>query len=236
MIKLKNEIDIRYIKKAKKIGEEILKKISKYIKPGTTSKQLDKKIEMLVRLKGAKPSFKGYKGFPTATCISINEDIIHGVPDDEILREGDIVKIDLGINYKGYYSDQAKTYFVGESLVFDHFRLVYATKTALDGAIKVAIAGNTIGDISAVIEEIARNYGFGILEDYAGHGVGFAVHEDPIVPNRVGKNKDTVLQKGMVLAIEPMFVLGQGKYIKREGGAIEADGLSSHWERTIIIE
>jgi len=238
MIQLKNETDIKYIKKAIIIGERILNIMPRYIKTGMTSNRLNKIIEFLIFIYRSKPSFKGFHGFPSASCISINENIIHGIPNDVPLKNGDIVKIDLGIKYKkGYFSDQARTYIVGDPLSSDHFTLVYATQLALEFATKTAIPGNTVGDISKVIEKIAKSYGLGILENYGGHGVGLAVHEDPFVPNKVGKNKDVKLVKGMVLALEPMFVLkGIGNYtVTKDGWTIKADGLGAHFERTIII-
>lgn len=235
-IKLKNKHDIKHIKKAIKIGERILDIIPRYIKPGITSKRINKIIEFLIFIYRAKPSFKGYKGFPTASCISVNEDIIHGVPNGIPLKDGDIVKIDIGIKYKGYYSDQARTYFVGDNPSEDDFRLVKATQLALDRAIDVAVKGNYIGDISHVIEQTAEDFKLGILKDYAGHGVGFDVHEEPKVPNVIGLDEDVKLVKGMVLAIEPMFVMGKGNYIKRGDWNIEADGRGAHFERTVIIQ
>jgi len=237
MIRLKNEIDIKYIRKAIKIGEHILQRIARWIEPGITPKRLNKYIEHLIWRYNSKSSFKGFQGFPSASCISVNEDIIHGVPNDVPLNNGDIVKIDVGINYKNYYSDQARTYIVGGGIPSspDTFRLLFATELALGYAKKTAIAGNTIGDISSVIEKIAKRYGLGILKDYCGHGVGFEVHEEPRVPNVVGLDKDVKLVKGLVLALEPMFVLGKGNYRMYEDGTIEADGLSAHFEKTIII-
>lgn len=235
MIRLKNETDIKYIKKAIKKGEYILKRIARHIKPGITPVIINKEIERLVRVNRATPSFKGYEGFPTTSCISVNENIIHGVPNDIPLKNGDLVKIDLGIDYKGYKSDQARTYIVGERL--DHFRLIYATKLALDRAIKIAIPGNTIGDISRTIEKTAEEFELGILKDYCGHGVGFDVHEDPRIPNRVGADKNVELVKGMVLAIEPMFILnGSGDYeILFDGWTVRAGENTAHFEKTIII-
>lgn len=237
MIELKNKTDIKYIKRAIVIGEHILSRMARYMKPGVTPKQLNKKIEFLIWLNRATPSFKGYQGFPSASCISINKTIIHGVPNDVPLKNGDIVKIDLGIEYKKYISDQSRTYFVGELLKnVEDFRLVYATKLALDRAKKVAIIGNTVGDISKAIEDTAKEFGLGILRDYAGHGTGYEIHEPPRIPNRVGLDRDVKLVKGLILAIEPMMVLGKGNYTIAENGFdVIADGRSAHFEATVVI-
>lgn len=238
MIRLKNEIDIKYIKVAIAIGEKILTRMDRWIEPGITSKRLNKYIEHLIWRYDSKPSFKGYNGFPTASCISVNENIIHGIPNDIPLKNGDLVKIDIGINYKGYFSDQARTYVVGESSSLTDLLLVYATHRALEKAMLLCVEGNTIEDISKIIETTAEDFEVGILKAYYGHGVGFDVHEDPIIPNRakIGIDKDVKLVKGMVLAIEPMFVIGKGTYIKNKDGSVIADGQSAHFERTIIIQ
>jgi len=239
MIRLKTEHDIKYIKKAIKIGEDILDKLDRCIIPGVTTEGIAKNIGSMIFWRGVKSSFLNYKGFPSVACISVNEDIIHGIPNYRGLKKGDIVKIDLGINYKGYYSDQARTYIVNESPSRDVDAIILkeATSEALFRAIHVAKEGNTIGDISREIENTAKEFKVGILKDYTGHGVGFEVHEEPRVPNRIGADKDVKLVKGMVLALEPMFVFnGKGNYtIAKDGWTVEADGIGSHFEKTIII-
>lgn len=237
MIRLKSEKDLIYIEHAINVGESILTRISRYIKEGITPEWIDKKIGFLLLLNRSKASFKGYNGFPANSCISVNERIIHCVPDDRLFKEGDIVKVDLGVDYVGYKSDQAKTYIVGNAKSHNHAVLVGATHLALENAILKALPNNTIGDISIAIEEIAKEFNLGILKNWGGHGVGFEVHEEPHIPNIVGKNVDVRLEKGMVLAIEPMFVLGDGNWVKLSDGGIEtADKtLSAHFEKTIII-
>lgn len=238
MYKLKTEKDIIQIQKAINIGLVYLYKIKKHVKPGITTLKLNNILEKWLNRPEAEASFKGYNGFPYATCMSVNKDIIHGLPNNKKLEVGDILKIDLGINYKGYYSDQAETIFVGEHFRNkEEFRLVYATKLALDRAIKVAIVGNSTNTIGTVIEATAKEFGVSILKDWTGHGVGFGVHEEPRIYNNYCLNNLINLKKGMVIAIEPMFVIGQGNYkIKEDGFTVEADGFGAHFERTVIIK
>lgn len=235
MIGLKNGKDIKYIKKAIKIGETTLSKISSYVELGVTTLELNDIIESIVIKLGGKSSVKGYKGFPSATCISVNREIIHGIPNSIPLKEGDIVKIDIGVEYKGYYSDQARTFVVGRLKSIEHDNLLHTTELALIGACELAHNKCSLKELSQFIEKSAREAGLGILRDYCGHGVGFAVHEEPRIPN-VNHNIALQLKKGMILAIEPMFVIGQGFYtIKSDGWTVIADGIGSHFEKTIII-
>ncbi|MDD4896918.1 MAG: type I methionyl aminopeptidase, partial [Atribacterota bacterium] len=203
--------------------------------------QLDQMAETFIKKHGGIPSFKGYgpKGqeFPSSICISINDEIVHGIPGDKILKEGDIVSIDIGTNLHGYFGDIAATFGVGEiSNVAKN--LIKTTKDCLSAGIKQAIKGNFIGDISYTIQLIAEKNGFSVVREYVGHGVGLKVHEDPQIPN-YGKAKTGLkLEKGMVIAIEPM--LNQGDYrtiCNSDGWTVKtADGsLSAHFEHTIVI-
>ena len=239
MIRIKTEKDLHYITHAINIGESILSRISGYMRNGITPQWLDKKIGFFLLLNRSKASFKGYQGFPANNCISVNSEIIHCIPSDIPFESGDLVKVDLGVNYKGYFSDQARTYIIDATPRNPNdFKLLYATRTALERAVEVAKVGNSIGDISRAIETTAKEYDMGILKNYGGHGVGFDVHEEPKVPNVVGLDKDIRLVKGMVLAIEPMFVLGSGDYYsKEEWGVITSDkSNSAHFEKTVIIQ
>ncbi len=238
MIRLKSQKDIYYIKKAIQIGENILDRVAKCLVSGMSSNNLNTMIEDWISAHKAIPSFKGFNGFPTASCISVNNGIIHGIPNNIPLKNGDLIKIDIGINYKNYFSDQARTYFVGKIHFLDDFKLIKGTQLALKRAISVAKEGNYIGDISAEIEQTAKEFGLAILTDFGGHGVGFDVHEAPHVPNIVGVDKDIKLVKGLVLAIEPMLISGDsGEYtIAKNGFDIIASGRSAHFESTIIIE
>lgn len=240
MINFKTQEDINNIKTAIGIGLLALDKIQVYIKPGVTTLYLNTIIEKMITMAGGQPSFKGFENFPFATCMSVNKNIIHGLPNDTQIKKGDIITIDVGVEYNGRYSDQARTYIIGQPKSEQIMTLVYATREALDKAIHVAIPGNTTKDISCAIEATAQKYGLGILKNYSGHGVGLAVHEDPQIFNQVlnhPKVKYVPLQKGMVIAIEPMFVIGQGNSTKaKDGWTIKADGIGAHFEKTVIIE
>ena len=236
MIKLKNAKDIIQIKEAIRIGEFVLKEIEQYLIPGTKTLTINNLIEIMIAKERAFPSFKGYKGFPFASCISINEEIIHGLPSERKLEDGDIIKIDIGINYNGYFSDQARTYIVGDIKDPKYYELIGACRKALDIACSLARQKYNLKIVSENIEQIAKSYNLGILKDYSGHGVGLAIHEEPSIPN-YAPYVDLELKSGMVLAIEPMFIIGKGNYIKSENcWTIIADGIGAHFEKTIIIE
>jgi len=236
MIRLKNERDIIEIKRTIKIGESILDEIASYLEPGIKTIIINNLIEIMIAKERAFPSFKGYKGFPFASCISINEEIIHGLPSERRLQNGDIVKIDIGIKRGEFYSDQARSYLIGEPKDYRHYELINTCKEALTIASWACKSGNNLMDVSKIIYEIAKRDNFGILQGFGGHGVGFEVHEEPFVPNYAPYN-DIELKKGMVICLEPMFVLGKGIAQKSENGwTIITDGISAHEEKTTIIE
>jgi len=236
MIRLKSAQDIILIKKAIVIGNKALKYATKITEVGITTKEIDLKVEEFISKYKSIPSFKGYEGFPASCCISINEQIIHGVPSERRIENGDVVKIDVGVCYKNRYSDQAITIIIGKVKSKEHTKLIKATKLALVRAQKVAIVGNKIGNISYEIERTAKENDLGIVYEYAGHGVGFGVHEDPLVPNVSNKTNDFELIPGLIIAIEPMFTLGKGKLIKTNNGVVTEDGsVGAHFEQTIII-
>jgi len=236
MIRLKNKSDLIQIRKAIRIGEVVLKEIEQYIDIGITTLSLNNLVEIMIASNEAFPSFKGYKGFPFASCMSINEEIIHGLPNNRKLKDGDILKIDVGINYNNYFSDQARTYLIGEPKNYRHYELINTCKEALAIASYACKSGNNLTEVSKIIYEIAKRDNFCILKDYSGHGVGFEVHEEPQIPNHA-PYIDLELKSGMVLAIEPMFVWGEGTYkISNNGWTIISDGMSSHEECTVIIK
>lgn len=238
MVRLKSSRDIKYIRRAVDIGERVLYNLSKLIAPGISTLELDSIAERMIRKSNAKPAFKGYKGFEFSTCMSVDDTIIHGIPNNTHLIKGQILKIDVGVNYKGYYADQASTFIVGgiDDISMDDFRLVYSTLKALDIATKIAMCKGTLKQLSESIEETAESFGFNTLESFSGHGVGFDLHEEPVIPNKK-HNIDFKFQPGIVAAIEPMFVMGKGKIIAREGlFNIKTDGMSAHFERTVIVE
>lgn len=244
MIILKTREEIEIIKEGGMILASVLKKLKDFIRPGITTWAIEKRVEEMIREKGAKPAFKGYRPkfarekYRYATCISVNEEVVHGLPSRvRVLKEGDVVSVDVGVLYKGYYSDAAYTYEVGE-VSPEVKRLLEVTKAALYAGISKALKGNRVGDISYAIGSYVKKYGFSPIEDYCGHGIGRFVHEDPSVPNDGFPGTGELLREGMVIAIEPMVSMGSGKVRLKENGwtAVTVDGsLSAHFEHTVAI-
>lgn len=212
--------------------------VQKYIKPGVSTLELDQIVEKVIRENGATPSFKGYNGFPGSICASINEVVIHGIPKaTTILKDGDIIAIDIGACYKGYHGDSAWSYYVGKINPNDE-KLMNVTKEALYKGLEQAKPGNRLGDISSAIGKYAKSYGYGVVEEFTGHGVGRNLHEDPAIPNYGIPNTGPVLQPGMTLAIEPMINAGTKKVKILSDGwtTITSDRKkSAHFEHTILI-
>lgn len=238
MIRLKTDKDIQLIERAIQIGMDALNYgKNEIVKVGITTKEIDEKIEKFIVSKNAIPSFKGYRDFPGACCISINDEIVHGQPrSNKRIKEGDVVKLDIGVCFQKRYSDQAITFIVEKSKTERHLNLLYATKLALERAKKMAVAGNKINDISSEIQKTAQEYNLGIITQYNGHGVGFELHEEPSISNVVNLTGDMRLVKGMVLAIEPMLTLGKGNVEDKGYAIVTKDGsIGAHFEETIII-
>jgi len=237
MINIKTAEEIEIMAESGKILATVLKEVEKMIKPGITTIELDRASEALILKHGAKPAFKGYDGFPYSLCASINEDIVHGFPSERILKEGDIVGLDLGVLYKGYNSDMAITVAVG-NVSFEAKRLIMVTKKALKRGIKKVRPGNTIGDIGNTIQRYIEDQGLGVVRDLCGHGIGKKVHEDPKIPNFGERHKGEVLKEGMVICLEPMVTMGDWhlKGSKDGYGYATKDGsLSAHFEHTIAV-
>jgi methionyl aminopeptidase len=238
MIFLKSHDEIELMRIAGRIVALTHEELKHHIKPGISTKQLDKIAEDFIIKQGATPSFKGLYGFPAATCISVNEVLIHGIPNDTtILKDGDIVSIDIGACYKGYHGDSAWSYAVG-NISNEARRLLEVTEAALYKGLEMAKAGNRVGDISNAIQEYAEGYGYGVPQDFTGHGVGRKLHEEPMVPNFGQKGRGPLLRSGMTIAVEPM--IQQGTYRTRtlsDGWTtVSADGkLTAHYEHTIVI-
>ncbi len=237
MITIKSPREIELLKVAGKIVYETHKYLKPYIKEGIKTKELDKLAEDFIRSKGATPSFKGYNGFPTALCISINSEVVHGFPSDRVLKNGDIVSIDIGACYKGYHGDSGWTYKVGE--VSEEVSLLLEnTEKALYEGLKQVKPGNRIGDISYAIESYAKKSGLGVVKELCGHGVGTSVHEDPEVPNFGTKNTGPRLKEGMVIAVEPMLTLGRSEvFVHDNNWTVDTlDGSpSAHFEHTVAV-
>lgn len=212
--------------------------VQKHIRPGVSTLELDKIVEQVIRDNGATPSFKGYNGFPGSICASINEVVVHGIPKaTTILKDGDIIAIDIGACYKGYHGDSAWSYCVGKVNPLDE-KLMNVTKEALYKGLEQAKPGNRLGDISSAIGKYAKSFGYGVVETFTGHGVGRHLHEDPAIPNYGIPNTGPVLQPGMTLAIEPMINAGTKNVKTLSDGwtTITSDRKkSAHFEHTILI-
>ena len=237
MICIKTEKDLEIMRIACEITRDTLDYLKSQIKVGITTKELDKLAYNYIKSRGAKPSFLGYGGFPASICTSINSVVVHGIPDDTILKEGDLVKLDIGACKDGYHGDSAWTYKVGEVSKEAEY-LMQVTHDALFAGLAQAKPGNRVGDISAAIEEFVASHGCTSPYDYTGHGVGTSVHEDPNVPNYGRKGKGPKLKVGMVIAVEPMVHLGKADvYVADDDwGVITQDhSLTAHYEHTIAI-
>ena len=236
VIKSKQEIDL--MREAGKVTAEVLNLLNDFIKPGLSTLDVDKYVEKIIRDHKMVPTFKGYGGFPGSACVSVNDEIIHGIPSaDRILQEGDIVSIDTGATYKGYVSDAARTYPVGK-IDDEAARLIEVTRDSFFEGIKYAKAGCRLSDISHAIQVKAESEGFGVIRDFVGHGLGRDLHEDPPIPNYGKPGKGPRLENGMVLAIEPMIV--QGSYecdtLLNNWTVVTIDGLlAAHYENTVVI-
>ncbi len=236
-IHIKSEEEICLMREAAGILIEAHELLAKNIQVGITTKELDKMAENFIRSKNAYPSFLNYSGYPASACISINEEVIHGIPGDRVIQSGDIVSIDLGVYYKEYHSDAARTYAVG-NVSEDKLKLIEVTEECFFQGLKFAKPGYHLNDISAAIGDYARSFGYGVVKDYVGHGVGRKLHEEPQVPNYKTPRRGPKLQKGMVLAIEPMINLGtwQVKILEDDWTVVTRDGSpSAHYENTVVI-
>ncbi len=226
------------MRRAGKVCGDILKELGNIIKPGISTMEIDRFVEKTVKANGMKASEKGYCGYPASVCVSINEEVVHGIPSKKrILREGDIVSVDLVVEYKGYMADAARTYAVGEISPEARHLIETAEKAFFDG-IAFAKEGYRLSDISNAIQKTVEGEGFGVIRDFVGHGIGSDMHEDPQIPNYGKPGKGPRLQRGMTLAIEPMIT--QGSYevdvLQDNWTAVTIDGgLAAHYENTVVI-
>lgn len=235
-LKSSNEIDI--MRKAGIIVAETLLKLEEAVKPGITTLELDKIAEEYIVRSGARPSFKGYGGFPGSICASVNEEIVHGIPSSKrVLQEGDIISVDCGAYFNGFHGDAARTFPVGK-VSKEAQSLIDVTTESFFQGIKHATVGNRIGDISSAVQTYAESFGYSVVRDYVGHGIGKSLHEEPSVPNYGKAGRGPKLAKGMVLAIEPMVNLGVYTADQLSDGwtVVTTDGkLSAHYENTVAI-
>ena len=237
MIPLKSEHDLAMLRVSGGILARILKNLEQAVKPGITTAGLDALAEDLVRQEKVLAAFKGYRGFPATICASVNEEIVHGIPDERVLEEGSILSIDLGINYQGYFTDAAVTVGVG-AIERKSQKLIDVSRKALAEGIRQAKAGNHLFDISYSIQNCVEKNGFSVVRQFVGHGIGRSLHEEPEIPNFGRQHQGPVLENGMVLAIEPMVNIGKWECEVLSNGwtAVTIDRLpSAHFEHTVAI-
>jgi len=237
MVILKLPEEIEKMRASNYIVAEILSILKEMVRPGTTTSELDSYSEELVLKKGAQPAFKGYMGYPYSLCISVNSEVVHGLPSDRVLLAGDIVSLDFGAYYKGYYGDAAVTVPVGK-VSEESARLIRVTEQGLYEGIREAKVGNRLGDISAAVQKCVESAGFSIVRDFVGHGIGKKLHEEPQIPNFGVRGRGIELKAGMVLAIEPMVNEGTYRVKVTDNGwtVVTEDGmLSAHFEHSVAI-
>lgn len=238
MISIKSNREIELMREAGHILAQTREMLVPHMKPGVTTSELDLLADEFIRSKGATPSFKDYNGYPKSICTSINEVIIHGIPSPKaILKNGDILSLDLGVNYKGYHADSAWTYPIGE-IKTELKQLLDVAEKSLWAGLQMVKPGNTVNDISSAIENYIKPYGYGIVEDFTGHGIGQNLHEDPPIPNYGREKINVILRPGMTMCIEPMVNLGtkRVRVLSDNWTTITQDKKpSAHFEHTIVV-
>lgn len=237
MVKIRTEREINLIAESNKIVSETLDILSENIKPGIKTSDLDKLAEEFIISQGARPAFKGYLGFPATLCISIDDEVVHGIPNGKILKEGQIVSIDCGVEKNGYYGDSARTFAVGK-IDSKKQNLLNVTKESLMRGIAAAKEGNYVSDIGHAVQMYVESHGYSVVRELVGHGIGTELHEEPQVPNYGKPKQGHRLQAGMCIAIEPMINAGKKEtYTERDGWTVKTkDGsVSAHFEHTIAI-
>jgi len=237
MILLKSPQELAKMEVANQIVAEILGEIKKRVGPGVETRELDELAEEMCRDRGVEPAFKGYRGYPRSICISVNEEIVHGIPGPRRLKAGDVVSLDFGVKYRGYYGDAALTVAVGQ-VSFRALELLDITEKSLYAGIGQARVGKHLSDISHAVQTMVEGAGFGVIREFVGHGIGRSLHEDPQIPNFGPPGQGPLLQAGMTLAIEPMTTMGtwQVKILKDGWTAVTQDGsYSAHFEHTVAV-
>ncbi len=238
MILIKTSSEIESLRKSGKILSSVLKNITNKVKSGVTTWDIELKIRELISQYNAEPAFLGYKKYPAAACISVNEELVHGIPSkNKVLKNGDLVSVDIGIKYEGLITDASVTIGVGVISEVDR-KLIDVTKEALEKSIKVIKAGKSVNDISAMIQSTVENNGFAVIRDCTGHGVGRKVHEDPTIPNFVVRGHSPILEEGMTIAIEPIASRGGFKTKVKPNNwtiATKDNSRTAHFEQTIVV-
>ncbi len=237
-VELKSRDEIERIREASLLVHEVLEQLAQAVAPGVTIAELDRLAEARTRERGAVPAFKGYHGYPASLCISVNEEVVHGIPSpDRVLREGDIVGLDFGVVLRGFYGDAARSVPVGAVSPQAH-RLLSTTREALERAVAAATPGARLGDVGAVVQGLVESRGYSVVRDFVGHGIGRRLHEPPQVPNFGVAGTGMRLRPGLVLALEPMVNAGGPEVVTLQDGwtAVTADGsLSAHFEHTVAV-
>jgi methionyl aminopeptidase len=237
MIELKTDREIEIIKSNGEILARALKLVEQSIRPGVKTKELNQLAEDFIIKEGAYPAFKGYRGFPSSICVSIDEEVVHGIPGERVLEQGQIVSVDVGVLKDGYYADAARTYSIGE-ISEKSRQLIDVTRRALEHAVDSVKEGRHLSDISHAIQSFVEQNGFSVVRDLVGHGIGRKMHEEPQIPNFGEPGQGVVLKKGMVFAIEPMVNVGSWEIDTREDNwtIVTRDGsLSAHFEHTVAV-
>jgi len=236
MVKPKTQEEIELLRINGDLVSRTLAEVGKVVAPGVTTKQLDRVAETFIRDHGAVPNFLGYDGFPASICASVNDVVVHGFPSDYVLKEGDIVSVDLGTLFKGYNGDSAYTFPVGE-VDAETRKLLQVTKESLYRGIAAAVAGNRTGDIGHAVQSYCESFGYGVVRELEGHGIGRDMHENPGVPNYGKPGHGVKLLDGMTICIEPMINAGtRGVYLARNGWAVHtSDKKSAHFELTVVV-
>ena len=225
------------MRRAGKIVAGLLKLMEQEARAGVTTQALDQAAERYIRSQGAEPAFKGYHGFPASICASVNEEVVHGIPGQRLLQDGDIVGIDVGVKLDGFYSDAARTFPIGK-VDAESLKLIEVTREAMRQGIAKAVEGNRLSDISHAVQAYAEKHGFGVVRKYTGHGIGRNLHEEPQVPNFGRPNQGPKLVEGMALAIEPMLNAGTHEVDELSDGwtVVTKDGRrSAHFEQSIVV-
>ncbi|MBQ4260085.1 MAG: type I methionyl aminopeptidase [Lachnospiraceae bacterium] len=237
-ISIKNEQEIALMRESCRLLSQVHKEMELFVRPGISTKEIDIMCDSLIRKMGCIPNFKNYHGYPASVCVSVNDEVVHGIPTKHrVLQEGDIVSLDMGLIYRGYHSDAARTLPVGK-ITPEAQQLIEVTKQSFFEGIKMAKAGNHLHDISNAIAAYVKPYGYGIVRDLVGHGIGTSLHEDPQIPNFQQIKRGPKLRAGMTLAIEPMINMGRADVEWLDDGwtVVTADGsLSAHYENTVLI-
>jgi len=238
VITLRSHAELVKLEEASRIVLETLDVVEKAVAPGATTDDLDAIAEAEIRRQGARPAFVGYRGYPKTLCTSINDEVVHGIPGKRVLRDGDVVGIDCGAVFAGYFGDAARTVPVGK-IAPETAELLAVTRQALEAGIAAARPGARVSDIGAAVEGVALIHGYGVVRDFVGHGVGTALHEEPQVPNYGPGGRGSQLKAGMVLAIEPMFNLGRAEVsVDPDGWTVRTrdHSVSAHFEYTVALE